>query len=295
MSTKEAADTSSPGAKLRSLISEGIVIAPGAFNPFVARLIEDHGFDAVYAGGSAISTMNYGRPDIGLSTMTEIRDVLRNIAHTVDIPVLGDIDQGFGELLNVRRAVREFEEAGLAGVHVEDDAGPSKDSRGALAVPEKLMVERVQVACEARRDPDFMIFARSNAMAKEGFEAALERSHAYVEAGADGLWLFNATFTPEQLAQTGKEFPDTALIYNMTLRGTGPSITFSQAEALGFNIVILPNLLFYGMAKYGGELLEEMRAEDTIASMLDKLATVEDVERLNGLDEAKAFQLAHPR
>src|SRR5579884_2930526 len=139
----------SPGRRLRDALGSGeVLVAPGAFNPLLARLIERAGFPAIYAGGSGISSVMYGRPDMGLSSMTEIRDVVRNVAGATSLPVLGDIDQGFGDLLAVSRSVKEFEAAGLAGVHIEDEAGASKHAQGSTPSPVERFCEKLQVALE---------------------------------------------------------------------------------------------------------------------------------------------------
>ncbi len=285
-----------PGRRLRELVaSDTLVVAPGAFDPFVGRIIQREGFPAIYAGGSAISNANFGRPDMGLSTMTEVRDIARNIAAAVDIPVLGDIDQGFGDLLNVRRSVREFEAAGLAGVHMEDEGGPSKDARGQLPVSTERMVEKLTVALEARRDPEFMVWARCDAMPTLGLDDAIARGHAYAEAGADGLWMFAPGASTEEVERIARELTEVPLIYNMTVRGTGPAFTLSRLEDLGFSMVIIPNLLFFGMTREASRILRELTSTGSIADLAASAATPQEMEALNGMVFAHQFQLRHPQ
>lgn len=285
----------SPGRRLRdTLQSEEVVIAPGAFNPLLARLIERAGFPAIYAGGSGISSVVYGRPDMGLSSMTEIRDVVRNIAGATPIPVLGDIDQGFGDLLAVSRSVQEFEAAGLAGVHIEDEAGASKHAQGSTPIPVERFCEKLQVALEARTDPDFMIFARSDSLRVEGMEATLARCRAYVEAGADGLWVFTGlSGTNEELTEIAQAFPDVPLIYDWTVRGIEARAHLDEIRQMGYRIVIVPNLFLFAQVAQADRMLREIQEQGSIAHLLDEIASVPLVDEVVGLDAAREFQRRH--
>jgi len=282
----------SAGAKLRRALREGrLTVAPGAYDPLLARVIERVGFPAVYAGGSGISSAVYGRPDMGLSTMTEIRDVAGNIAGAVSIPVLGDIEQGFGDLINVRRTVREFEAAGLGGVHLEDESGPSKHSHGSVPIPVERMVEKISVACAARTDPDFMIFGRCDGLRSIGLRGTLERSRAYVDAGADGLWVFTGNDAdPREMEEIATAFPDVPLIYCWSVRGVECKLSLDQIESMGFSMVIAPNLMLFGLVAEAMRLLTEVKEKGSMAGLLDRIASVEVVNDLVGLTEAREFQ-----
>ncbi|HEY1518009.1 MAG TPA: isocitrate lyase/PEP mutase family protein [Solirubrobacteraceae bacterium] len=285
----------SPGRRLRdALQSDTPVIAPGAFNPLLARLIERAGFPAIYAGGSGISSVVYGRPDMGLSTMTEIRDVVRNIAGAVSIPVLGDIDQGFGDLLAVSRSVREFEAAGLGGVHLEDEAGASKHAQGSTPIPVERFCEKLQVALEARTDPDFMLFARSDALRPEGMKATIDRCRAYVDAGADGLWVFTGlSGTPDELTEIAEAFPDVPLIYDWTVRGIEARAHLDEIRAMGYRLVIVPNLFLFAQVAQADRMLREIQEQGSIAHLLGEVAPVPLVDEVVGLEAARAFQRQH--
>ena len=282
----------SAGAKLRRALKENrLTVAPGAYDPLLARIIEHVGFPAVYAGGSGISSAMYGRPDMGLSTMTEIRDVARNIAGAVSIPVLGDIEQGFGDLINVRRTVREFEAAGLGGVHLEDESGASKHSHGSVPIPVERMVEKIGVACAARTDPDFMIFGRCDGLRPLGMKETLERSRAYVDAGADGLWVFTGNDAdPREMEEIAKAFPDAPLIYCWSVRGVECRLPLDQIESMGYRMVIAPNLMLFGLIAEAMRLLTEIKEKGSMDGLLDRIASVEVVNDLVGLKEAREFQ-----
>jgi len=282
----------SAGTQLRRALQENrLTVAPGAYDPLLARIIERMGFPAVYAGGSGISSAVYGRPDMGLSTMTEIRDVAGNIAGAVSIPVLGDIEQGFGDLINVRRTVREFEAAGLGGVHLEDESGASKHSHGSVPIPVERMIEKIGVACAARTDPDFMIFGRCDGLRPLGMKETLERSRAYVDAGADGLWVFTGNDAdPSEMEEIAKAFPDVPLIYCWSVRGVECRLPLDQIESMGYRMVIAPNLMLFGLIAEAMRLLTEIKEKGSMAGLLDRIASVEVVNDLVGLKEAREFQ-----
>ena len=282
----------SAGARLRRGLKEHpLTVAPGAYDPLLARIIERVGFPAVYAGGSGISCAAYGRPDMGLSTMTELRDVAGRIAGAVSIPVLGDIEQGFGDLINVRRSVREFEAAGLGGVHLEDESGASKHSHGSVPIPVERMVEKIKVACAARTDPDFMIFGRCDGLRPLGMRETLERSRAYVDAGADGLWVFGGNDAdPREMEEIAAAFPDVPLIYCWSVRGVECGLPLDQIESMGYQMVIAPNLMLFGLIAEAMRLLTETKEQGSMVGLLDRIASVQVVDELVGLKEAREFQ-----
>src|SRR6266702_1339279 len=186
--------TRRPGgaARLRALLDSGqTIVAPGAFDPLSARLVEEAGFPAVYMTGFGTSAALIGRPDVGLLTMTEMAGNAGRIAAAVDIPVIADADTGYGNPLNVIRTVGVYEAAGVAGIHIEDQVAPKKCGHleGKLVIPAQEMAEKVRAAVEARTQPEFVIIARTDARAVEGLERSLERGRMYREAGADALFI----------------------------------------------------------------------------------------------------------
>ena len=213
-------------------------MAPGAFSPFVVPLIEEAGFPLVYATGLGAAASVAGYPDVGLLTQTEMVNHVRYIAQRASVPVIADADTGYGGATNAARTVQEYEAAGVSGLHMEDQDWPKRCGHLAdkAVIPTEEMVEKIDAMVNARRNGDFVIFARSDAIAVEGFEAAVERGHRYLEAGADGLF-FDALRTRDQIATVGRTF-DVPLILNMSMSGLTPSLTPAEAGAQGYRIML---------------------------------------------------------
>jgi 2-methylisocitrate lyase-like PEP mutase family enzyme len=280
-----------PGARLRELLDgEELVVAPGCGDAFHARLIAAAGFPAVYISGGWTSGSR-GFPDLGFLTQTEMVDNARYVAQSVDVPVVADADTGFGGLLNVRRTVREFEVAGLAGIQLEDQASPKKcglmgDKR---LVGTDEMVTKIGVAAEARRDPDFVIVARSDALASEGLDATIERGHAYLDAGADMLFV-EAFRTEEEMRAVGDAFRDRYLLLNRTPRGFTPVVGFETVQAWGFDLVVLPMHLVLAGAYAARQLLEELRKTGSVDSFEERMLPIQEYFEIAGLPEAEALE-----
>jgi len=234
---------SSPRRRLRESWAGQAIAIPGVFNALVARLAEEIGFQAVYLSGAALSAAACV-PDVGLLTLTEFVEQARSITTATSLPVLCDADTGFGEALNVERTVRQFETAGVAGIHLEDQLLPKRCghlSGKQLAEPE-VMSAKIRAAVAARRDTDFMIIARTDARGVNGFADAVKRSHLYLEAGADGIF-------PEAL-ENADEFAAFAaavkapLLANMTEFGKSPNLDFQVLAKMGYRMVIYPVTAF---------------------------------------------------
>src|SRR5215469_9915238 len=211
-------------ARLRELLgSGGTVLAPGAFDPLAARCVEEAGFDAVYMTGFGTAAAMLGRPDVGLATMTEMVDNAARIAACVDIPVIADADTGYGNPINVIRTVGAYETAGVAGIHVEDQVAPKKcgHMEGKLVIPAEEMTQKIRAATEARTNPDFVIIARTDARAVEGFEPALARARLYLEAGANALFI-EALTSETEIAEAARAFPGVPLLFNWAEGGKTP-------------------------------------------------------------------------
>src|SRR5439155_2103424 len=263
--------------RLRELIARGTVVLPGAFNALTAMQIERAGFDAVYVSGAGIAAAR-GLPDIGLLSMAEVVADAGTIARTVVIPALADADTGYGPPLSVMRTVQAFEQAGLAGLHLEDQESPKKCGH----LPDKRLVsvaamaQKVGAAVDARRDRDFLIVARTDARAVEGLDGAVKRARAYVDAGADAIF-------PEAL-ETAEEFKAFAqalkkdrlavpLVANMTEFGKTPYLTVKEFEALGYRLVLFPVTALRVAARAIEALLEELKSLGTQQRSLDKMQT----------------------
>ena len=236
--------TPRPGgpARLRALLESGeTIVAPGAFDPLAARLVEEAGFPAVYMTGFGTSAALLGRPDVGLLTMTEMADNARRIADCVDIPVIADADTGYGNALNVIRTVGAYEAAGVAAIHLEDQVAPKKCGHmdGKMVIPAGEMAQKIRAAVAARTRPDFVIIARTDARAVEGLERALDRARLYREAGADALFI-EAVMSQDEAAEAARAFPDVPLLFNWAEGGKTPPISLDRLRELGYRIVIFP-------------------------------------------------------
>lgn len=272
----------SPAARLRdSLGAAEILAAPGAYDAITARAIQDNGFEAVYVTGGGTVNAQLGLPDVGLITMTEMCDAVSRIVDAVDVPVFSDADTGYGNDQNVRRTVQAFEKAGAAGLHIEDQV--SEKRCGHLAdkelVPAQEMCLKIAAAVEARSDPDFVIIARTDAIGPEGYEAGLQRTHDYAEAGADVIFI-EALTTPEEFERYAGDSPDVPLLANMTEFGRTPLITADEFEAMGYAAVIFPVTALRLMLRAVHEGMAHLKANGTQRGLLEKMRTREELYEL---------------
>jgi 2-methylisocitrate lyase-like PEP mutase family enzyme len=280
--------------QLRSLMAAGGPgIVPGATDCFTARLIEEAGFPAVYVTGGGTANTYLGGPDIGLLTLNELVGQVERISDAVSIPVIADCDTGFGGVANVRRTIRAYERAGAAGLHIEDQVFPKRCGHfeGKSVVPVEDMLYRLQSALDARTDPDFLIIARTDARGPEGFEAALARAHAYLELGADGIFV-EAPGSVEELMRIGQEFRGTALVANMIERSRTPLLPGKELLAMGFNIILYANAALYLGSFAIRQGLDVLRKEGTTASLIDRMTTFQERQKLVGLDKFDAAERA---
>jgi len=257
-------------ARLRALLESGeTIVAPGAFDPLAARLVEEAGFPAVYMTGFGTSAALLGRPDVGLLTMTEMAGNAGRIAACVDIPVIADADTGYGNALNVIRTVGSYEAAGVAGIHIEDQVAPKKcgHMEGKLVIPAEEMAAKVRAAVEARSQPEFVIIARTDARAVEGLDRALERARLYREAGADVLFI-EALVSEAEVEQAALAFPSVPLLFNWAEGGKTPPVSLARLTELGYRIVIFPiGTLLAATAAMRAVLAEITRAGTPAAAL----------------------------
>ncbi|RRR99710.1 methylisocitrate lyase [Glycomyces terrestris] len=259
--------------RLRDGLASGRLLRlPGAFSPLAAKAVADHGFDGVYVSGAALAA-DLALPDIGLTTLTEVAGRGGQIARATDLPTLVDADTGFGEVSNVARTIRSFEDAGLAGCHLEDQVNPKRCGHldGKSVVPAAEMVRRVAAAVKARTDPDFVVCARTDARAIEGLDAAIDRAKAYVDAGAD--LVFPEALRDEAEFAAFRAAVDVPLLANMTEFGTSPNLTARQLEDLGYNVVIWPVSSLRAAMGAVDELFAALKTEGTQASLLGRMQT----------------------
>ncbi|WP_069806400.1 methylisocitrate lyase [Vulcanisaeta thermophila] len=252
------------------LSKPGIVIAPGAFDAFVALMIQQLGFEAVYVSGAAFSS-SLGLPDLGVFTLEELARFTKYITDAVDIPVIVDTDTGFGETLNVVRTVREFESIGAAAIHIEDQELPKKCGHlsGKHVIPADEMVKKIRAAVEARRDENFLIIARTDARGVYGLEEAIWRAQAYVEAGADVIFP-EALESKEEFERFAREVK-APLLANMTEFGKSPYLTAKEFEEMGYKIVIFPVTTFRVAMKAVRDALIELKEKGTQRDLLSRM------------------------
>jgi len=222
-----------------ALNSNTLLRFPGAFSPLVAMLIEQMGFDGVYISGAVLSN-DLGLPDIGLTTLSEVSMRGRAIARVIELPAIIDIDTGFGEVLNVVRTIRELEELGLCGCHLEDQVNPKRCGHldNKVLIDTETMVQKVKAAANAKRDQNFLLIARTDARSVEGLNKAIDRAKAYVDAGAD--MIFPEALKDEAEFEQFRKAIDILLLANMTEFGKSKLLTYEQLQNLGYNIVIYP-------------------------------------------------------
>jgi methylisocitrate lyase len=275
----------SPGARLRAAWRVGPIMIPGAFNALTAKLAERLGFPAVYLSGGALSAGWAGLPDIGLLTQTEFAEQAAVLARATALPVLCDADTGFGEMVNVERTVRLYEEAGAAGLHLEDQVLPKRCGHlsGKGLVDPAAMAAKVRAAVAARRDPDFVIVARTDARSVEGFEAAVRRAHDYLAAGADMIFP-EALESVDEFARFAREVP-APLLANMTEFGRSPLIPFDELAALGYRAVIYPLTAFRAAMRAADETLRALLEQGTQRGSIDRMQSRAELYDLLGYSD----------
>ncbi|HEY7594629.1 MAG TPA: oxaloacetate decarboxylase [Actinophytocola sp.] len=274
-------------ASLRALLSRGdTVVAPGAYDVLSARLVEAAGFPAVYMTGFGVSASLIGRPDVGLLTMTEMVDSARRICSAVEVPVIADADTGYGNALNVVRTVREYEAAGVAGIHLEDQVAPKRCGHleGKQVVPAEVMVDRVRAAVDARRDRDFVLIARTDARAVEGLAAALDRAARYREAGADMLFV-EAPQSHEEIETVATELAGVPLLFNWAEGGKTPPVPLDRLRELGFRLVICPISALLAATSAVRSVLSRIAADGTPVDVVRELPRFGEFVDLIGLAE----------
>jgi 2,3-dimethylmalate lyase len=279
-------------ARLRELLNSGqTIVAPGAFDPLAARLVEEAGFAAVYMTGFGTSAALLGRPDVGLLTMTEMADSAGRIAACVDIPLIADADTGYGNPLNVIRTVGAYEAAGVAGLHIEDQVAPKKcgHMEGKQVIGAEEMAQKVRAAVGARTDPDFVIIARTDARAVEGLDSALDRARRYRDAGADALFI-EALVSEAEIEAAAAAFPGVPLLFNWAEGGKTPPVSLDRLTELGYRIVIFPIGTLLAATAAMRRILKEIATAGTPAAVLAELPTFGEFTDFIGLPEVREIE-----
>lgn len=267
----------SPGTLLRKQMAEGIVVMPGAFNALSALTAYKSGAKAVYLSGGAMTNCHLGAPDIGLMTLNEMADIAARSCQAAPIPMICDADTGFGESWNVVRTVIEMERAGLAGIHLEDQVMPKRCGHldGKALITRDAMEEKIRAAVSAKRDPDFLIIARTDARNVEGLSSAVERAKAYIQAGADAIFPEGLS-TEEEFAEFRTKV-DVPLLANMTEFGRTPLISAKRFEELGYQMVIFPVSAMRVMLKSIQDFYSDLLSTGTQSDWIEKMRTRADL------------------
>jgi 2-methylisocitrate lyase-like PEP mutase family enzyme len=266
--------------RLKDLLARRAAITvPGAPNALFARVIEDLGFEAVYVTGAGVANMLLGAPDIGLTTVTEVSEAVAAIADAVSLPLIVDADTGFGNAVNMVRTIRMLERAGASGIQIEDQVFPKKCGHfaGKHVIEADEMVQKIKAAVDARRDPSLQIIARTDARAIEGLARALERANAYIEAGADVTFV-EAPTSLEELARIAKELP-VPQVANIVFGGKTPEPGRDKLAEFGFSIVLYANAALQAALKASYDVLGALKAEGSLKSVADRLASFEERQR----------------
>jgi 2-methylisocitrate lyase-like PEP mutase family enzyme len=277
---------------LPDLLATGeMVLAPGCYDALGARLVEEAGFDAAYMTGFGTAAARLGRPDVGLLTLTEMADNARRIAQAIELPVIADADTGYGNPINVIRTVQEYEAAGVAAVHIEDQVMPKKcgHMEGKQLIGAEEMVAKVEAAVAARRSPGFLIIARTDARAPEGLEAAIERARAYRAAGADVLFI-EAPQSVAEIETIASSFEDVPLLFNYAEGGKTPPVSHEQLRSLGFRIVIFPISTLLTATAAMRTALAQIKADGTPIELLGEMLPFNGFLDFIGLPEIRELE-----
>ena len=281
--------------KLRQLLLEpGIIMAPGAYDCLTAKIIEQAGFPAVYMTGAGTSVARLGFPDLALATMTEMTANAADIAASVGVPVIADADTGYGGVLNVRRTVRKYEQAGVAAIHIEDQDFPKRCGHldNKRVIPTEDMIPKIRAAVEARTDENFLIIVRTDALAVTGWDDTMSRCERYIQAGADALFV-EALRTPEEAQRAADSLP-VPLLYNFVETGKSPLISAPELERLGFKLVIFPASALLTVTSVVGKLMRELKDKGTTEGLMDQMVGLEDCFNLVGLTEMLSLDAGYP-
>ena len=283
-------------AALRQLLKTAIeqrapLVAPGCYDALGARLIEQAGFDAAYMTGFGTTASLLGRPDVGLLGMSEMVDNARRITAAVDLAVIADADTGYGNQINVVRCVQDYERAGVAAIHIEDQILPKKcgHMEDKQVVDASVMVGKIRAAVASRQDDDFMVIARTDARTPHGMDEALRRATAYAEAGADMLFV-EALQDVEEIERVATEFAGVPLLFNWVEGGKTPPLSYDEVAALGFAMIIMPIGMLLAATSAMQNFLTKLKASGTPAPFADELMPFDEFTDLIGLREIGALE-----
>ena len=272
------------------ILEDSILVMPGAHDVLTAKIVEQAGFKALTIGGYSASASLLGQPDLSFLTLTEMVDCVHRIVDVVDIPVFTDGDTGHGGVLNVRRTVREIERTGAAGMFIEDQVFPKRCGHmlDKQVIGKEEMIAKVKAAVDARVDDDFVIMARTDALAVNGLEDAIERANLFSQAGADLIFVEAPTTVEQMRAITAQV--DAPLLANNIEGGKSPLLSAIELEKIGYNTVVFPVAATYAIAKVVGDLMAEIAATGTTAGFSNRMVSFDEVNHLIGLDSLRSLE-----
>jgi 2,3-dimethylmalate lyase len=267
------------------LHQDGILVAPGCFDMISGKLVEEAGFEAVYLSGNGHTASHLGLPDAGYATLTEMVTRVHNLARSVRIPVIADADTGYGNALNARLTVREYEQAGAAALHIEDQVSPKKcgHTLGREVIGAEEMAVKIEAAVDARRSDDFLIIARCDARTALGLDEAIRRGQLYAKAGADMVFV-ESPESEEEFRRVAESI-DAPVMANMVESGRSPLLSAQHLEQLGFKLVIFPATAWLAAVHAIRDVLATLKQDGTSAAHHDRMATLDDYHRLMGFPE----------
>ncbi len=262
-----------------------LLVAPGCFDGLSARLVQEAGFEAAYLSGGAVAR-SMGIPDIGLVTMSESIDRAVQVVSAINIPIIADADTGYGNAVNLVRSVREFERAGVAAIHIEDQITPKRcghlDGKEVISLSE--MAKKLEAALATRTDPDFCIIARTDARGVNGFDDAVKRANAFAKLGVDAVF-FEAPQSEEELAEIPQRVPNIPLLVNVFKGGKTPMLPMARLEQMGYRIAIYPSETQRAAIHAMRTALSTLKREGTTESIDASLTTFKDRDKVVGLDD----------
>ena len=270
--------------QIRDAVAADTVLMPGVYDALTARIAARVGFDVVFISGYSVSAARLGEPDFGFLTQTDMVEAARAVCRVSDVPVIVDADTGYGNAVNVLRAVRDLQDAGAAGVFLEDQVWPKKCGHmaGKRVVDTAEHAAKIRAAVDARGDRDLFVVARTDARQPLGVEAAIERCLAYKETGADALFV-EAPQSVDELARVAEALP-APLVANMVERGVTPHLSRSELRDLGFALIVCPLAALYAATRAVTDVLTELRDEETTSGAYDRMVTFDEFNALVDLD-----------
>lgn len=266
------------------LAQERTILVPGAYDALSAKILQQAGFRVLYMTGSGVTASLTGMPDVGILTMAEMVNQARNIVGAIDLPLICDADNGYGNPINVIRTVKEYERAGVAGIHIEDQVAPKKCGHfeGKQIVAAEEMVKKIEAAIYAREEDDFLLIARTDARSVEGPDEALERARLYAEAGADMIFV-ESPQSVEELKVISEELAHIPLLVNIVEGGKTPTLPFEDLREMGFRIVLYPTSGIRAVAKILQELAGHLHKHKDTRDFEDRLVSFEGRNQITGL------------